>query len=592
MNEPVLGAVKDLAKAPAADLYVSAKNWFASIDPSGKKLADYRDGVRAALSQIQIMGMSSPRQLNSLYIALRALPSQRKFLSGQEVTRPTINAMKALSENRSIEADDHEAEIDQLIADLDWVEDNIPELSRDYMTDALARGARKFDDDIMELPDAAEGPTQTPTLHGTTAIKLVQKHKRLLVLGHPGSGKTTFLKYLALAYTGFVPVPEHLKPLLPIYIPLREANRVNNPTPGAAWLRDLALSCASDFTEKPLSKAWLDKQLENGRCAVLLDGIDEIPGELSGAVIQSVTAFAAKYRSNVIVTTCRVGAFDRPIPGFSVCEVDEFNEDDIFAFVSHWFGGRQSKATQLLEHVAASTSARDLCRTPLLLTLLCIMYDYGGTIPRNRAELYENCIDALMFRWDASRAIERHSSTKGISAQRKKMMLSKIARGTFDSNVLLMKRGDLLKRFDAEIRLLSLRGVTSDVLLKDFEAHSGLLVERAVGVYGFSHLTFHEFLTMIAYNEESDQKELFYQAVEDPRYREVFLMLMERTYAPDKLALALASHAKHTYLDSGRGSKYISGLISDVLRADIALHRKVRSLLKEMEINLTLVSSD
>jgi hypothetical protein len=67
---------------------------------------------------------------------------------------------------------------------------------------------------------------------------------------------------------------------------------------------------------------------------------------------------------------------------------------------------------------------------------------------------------------------------------------------------------------------------------------------------------------------------------------------MERTYAPDKLALALASHAKNTYLDRGRSSNYIIGLISGVLRADIALHRKVRSLLKEIEINLTLVRYD
>ena len=48
-----------------------------------------------------------------------------------------------------------------------------------------------------------------------------------------------------------------------------------------------------------------------------------------------------------------------------------------------------------LDDVFSTRSCEDLCRIPLMLTLLCIAYDYSRTIPENRTELYETCVDAL-----------------------------------------------------------------------------------------------------------------------------------------------------------------------------------------------------
>ena len=88
---------------------------------------------------------------------------------------------------------------------------------------------------------------------------------------------------------------------------------------------------------------------------------------------------------------------------------------------------------------------------------------------------------------------------------------------------------------------------------------------------------------MIAYHEENQHDRVFHKAMEDPRYREVFLMLLERAYSPDKLVLALASHIKNVYLSKRQISTYMAGLIRDVRRADLILNPKIRALLRELD---------
>lgn len=156
------------------------------------------------------------------------------------------------------------------------------------------------------------------------------------------------------------------------------------------------------------------------QCLILLDGIDEADPAVAGVVMQSITAFAVKYRGNKFIATCRSAAFDYSSEGFKICEIDDFNEDDVAVFVGQWFLFDQSKKADLLAHIKGSKPAMDLCKTPLLLTMLCILYEYNQTIPQNRSELYQTCVDALFFRWDSFRYITRPSLTQGLTVSRKK----------------------------------------------------------------------------------------------------------------------------------------------------------------------------
>ena len=81
--------------------------------------------------------------------------------------------------------------------------------------------------------------------------------------------------------------------------------------------------------------------------------------------------------------------------------------------------------------------------------------------------------------------------------------------------------------------------VNGNHVLRDIEVQHGLLVERAEGIYSFSHLTIQEFLTAIQidYNNISLEK-LVEEHLCDQRWREVFLLLAGLRKA-DNLLLAM-----------------------------------------------------
>lgn len=52
-----------------------------------------------------------------------------------------------------------------------------------------------------------------------------------------------------------------------------------------------------------------------------------------------------------------------------------------------------------------SAAVPDLRANPLMLSLMCILYRGEGSLPRNRAEVYEQCSTLLFRKWDARRRI-------------------------------------------------------------------------------------------------------------------------------------------------------------------------------------------
>lgn len=66
-------------------------------------------------------------------------------------------------------------------------------------------------------------------------------------------------------------------------------------------------------------------------------------------------------------------------------------------------------------------------------------------------------------------------------------------------------------------------------VLRSIEAQHGLLVERARGIYSFSHLTFQEYFTAKHFVDSSGSQALENLAnhITESRWREVFLLTAE-----------------------------------------------------------------
>src|SRR3990172_11641894 len=106
---------------------------------------------------------------------------------------------------------------------------------------------------------------------GLTVETVLEQHQRAVILGEPGSGKTLLLKYLArsLALTslkrqGWIPI------LIRAYEIARILYSFNTDLPFTGILEEYQRAYYPDLPER-----LLPSQFESGRCALLLDGLDE-----------------------------------------------------------------------------------------------------------------------------------------------------------------------------------------------------------------------------------------------------------------------------------------------------------------------------
>lgn len=171
-------------------------------------------------------------------------------------------------------------------------------------------------------------------------IDLLQAHAGVIVLGDPGAGKTTFLKYLALLLAFDQGERIGLAGYLPVLIPLAAyANRLEQ---GDVALQDfLGDYYRSLGIPLPIGDL-LSAVLTQGRALLLMDGLDEVQSLLQRTTLvkrfEEFFAFHRKTGNKFVLTSRIVGYRDlRPsAPGLLEATLVDFDEHEIAQFVGKW----------------------------------------------------------------------------------------------------------------------------------------------------------------------------------------------------------------------------------------------------------------
>ncbi|HAZ47289.1 MAG TPA: hypothetical protein DCZ55_23255 [Cyanobacteria bacterium UBA11371] len=370
-------------------------------------------------------------------------------------------------------------------------------------------------------------------------LEAVSQHKKLMVLGKPGSGKTTFLQWIAVQCND--DECEFLSNFVPIFIRLRnfaeDTSRDNSEYKLWNYIHQEFVSCGIS------NQSITEKILDYGKALILLDGLDEVTEKDGDEVIRQIRRFAEKYFKNQFIITCRIAAQKYKFQEFTDVEVADFNQEQVEPFAKKWFVAvsrnnrpvGEAIAQQFLEKLKLpeNQQIRELAVTPILLNLTCLVFQAKREFPSKRFKLYEQGLDILLVRWDESRGIKRDEVYRDLHLERKKALLCHVAAITFENSRYFFEQTEVERYIADYLRTLhrdqtdpTILRRDSQVVLKSIEAQHGLLIERSREVYSFSHLTFQEYLTAQAFINifASQPLEKYVRNLTEKNWREVFLL--------------------------------------------------------------------
>ncbi len=426
------------------------------------------------------------------------------------------------------------------------------------------------------LPEALGRETRRLSI-----VAQLDRHPRLVLLGDPGSGKTTFVNFVALCLAGsglgdthinldllreLLPQKEDKEPelqpwqhgaLLPVRVVLRDFAARGLPPQGETatakhlWdfiVAELRAAALEDYAP------YLRRELQERGGLLLLDGLDEVPQaeERRVQIKQVVEAFVGSFGKCRVLVTSRTYAYQQQawrLQDFAETVLAPFGEGQIERFITRWYAhtahlrglnqdDAAGRATLLTRAIQGSTRLQALAARPLLLTLMASLHAWrGGNLPEKREELYADTVDLLLDWWEQPKIVrdkdcvivQQPSLAEWLRVDRDEVrkLLNRLAYTAHARQPDLAQTADI-DEGELLAGLLHLSrnpDVNPAKLVEYLSVRAGLLVPRGVGVYTFPHRTFQEYLAACYLTDAEYPDKVAELARADPhRWREVALL--------------------------------------------------------------------
>jgi len=334
------------------------------------------------------------------------------------------------------------------------------------------------------MRQAYDSSTSGPALHA------LSRESKSVLLGDPGSGKSSLLKYLALEWVFGA------SNLIPLLVDLREYLQEQSQ-----FIRFVAKK-TQPFG---LSASRIHELLQAGSAALYLDGLDEVLDRTARSnVTESIVAFNARYPRARIVVTSRIAGYDPEMLrgiNFAHLTLENLGVSEIRRFLDRWYELaeedveiRHRNSARLMIAIETSRPIRELARNPLLLTMMAIL-NRSQDLPRDRVELYREATRVLLHELDASRLLGIETFARQEKEELLRELAGKMQEMPEGLTANSVSRKELLQLI---IRLFTKYGIENayskaNTLLEQLTDRNFALCPSGGSRYAFVHRTFLEY---------------------------------------------------------------------------------------------------
>lgn len=430
----------------------------------------------------------------------------------------------------------------------------------------------------IPLETVAEGTTDNDNKAiRSNPLEYVEKGRRTVILGDPGTGKSTLLHFLALSGISqklqqrYAAAKDDRLALIVTLRRYADALKTNINIPIIDYISD---TIKADFSIPDFSSDFIRFHLEVGRVILLFDGIDELPDLSYKALLRErVQSIVTSYPGNTAIVTSRIAGYDAEARFSGVCDFEHrqmapLREPEMRRFAQDWHAARTENEKDRERYVAElmriltdveNQPIRELARNPLLLTIMVLVHRIDAMLPDERVVLYQKCVETLVVSWQARKAqLETRRPGKDRTDQQNLRRLAAIAQWMHEQadsgdaeRRAVVSRADLVVMLCDHIRKVERcrdedYKIESDAeqFLQFVRERAGLLIEVGTDLYSFIHLTFQEYLTAYHITVLSEVGgdafiwEKLRPLITNPRWREVIrLLVAERKSEESKRTL-------------------------------------------------------
>lgn len=221
-----------------------------------------------------------------------------------------------------------------------------------------------------------------------TKLDELPDYTGVVIQGTVGQGKSIFLRYLC---------SQELRKgsRIPIFVELRKIGKFKG-------LTDLIMSALADLGFI-CDQQMFDYLCSSGKLIFLLDGFDEVPNDLVMSSISTIESIMARNPKAKFVITSRLGCAIQRSSNFSVYNLAPLKPQDHEGILNKLISDSDQRSSLLIALEASNSDIVNLLKTPLMMTLMVLLYRSFQEIPTDFSDFYSKLFSTLLIKHDGAK---------------------------------------------------------------------------------------------------------------------------------------------------------------------------------------------